>query len=401
MGKIFYGMGFLSTDQVVEYSAGDLLGHQYGREALDELINFLTKPANMGRIVVIMAGYTWEMNMLLSTSPVPEGIFQDDIIFENIPPDECISLLAHELIKANEGIDTRGVFADSASEDYIKIRWLFRSMQSVPSWSNARDVEHLAKRILSRNLELTSDGSLQVDPLVISSQRVIDCMLQMLKQQAGRYRHLGTGDKSQVPFMEPPLGAPATGPVLANPRLAQLPAATDSEMRTSTAEARSNIEIGINIYTKASATATTNIDILEGSENTRHGHSHREGSGEIGVSRAVLMRVLAAHQAVIIKRNQRKLDHERLCHKLESENAMKQHEGGSGDGEGLEAKCNEIREKLRDIEKEMQDEDKLHQALAASGPCENGYEYVRDGSGYRCTGGYHFIAGSEIPQLCS
>ncbi|GAW24188.1 hypothetical protein ANO14919_137700 [Xylariales sp. No.14919] len=434
MGKLFYGMGFISTDQVVECSAGDLLGQyvgqtaprtkqkleeslgqvlfideayrfsrsQYGQEALDELINFLTKPANVGRVVVIMAGYTWEMNTLMSTSPVLAGIFQDDIIFENIPPDECISLLARELINANEGIDARGVFADSTSEDYIKIRRLFRSMQSIPSWSNARDVKHLAKKILSKNLELTSDGSLEVDPLLISSQQVIDCMLQMLKQQAGRYKHLGTGDKSQVPFMEPPLGAPATGPVLTNPRLAQLPAATDSEMRTSTAEARSNIEIGINIDTKASATATTNIDILDGSENTRHGHSHREGSGEIGVSKAVLVRVLAAHQAVIIKRNQRGLDHERLCHELlESENAMKQHEGGSGDGEGLEAKCNEIREKLRDIEKEMQDEDRLHQTLAAHGPCKNGYEYVRDGSGYRCTGGLHFIAGSEIPQLCS
>ncbi|KAI0546688.1 P-loop containing nucleoside triphosphate hydrolase protein [Xylaria curta] len=409
MGKLFYGMGFLSTDEVVECSAVDLLGQyvgqtapkalkkleeslgrvlfideayrflrsQYGREALDQLINFLTKPANVGRIVVIMAGYTWEMNMFLSTSPVLAGIFQDEIIFENIPPEDCISLLARELIDANKGIDAYGVFADPMSEDYIKIRRLFRSMQSIPSWSNARDVKHLVKKILSKNLELMGDGSRQVGPLVISGQQVIECMLQMLKQQAGRYKYLGMGDNSQVPFMEPPLGAPATGPVLANPHLAQLPVATESEERTSTVEARS--------------------------KNIQYGHSHQEGFGKIDVPKAALNRVLTAHGTEVIDPDQQELNGKRLRHELlESENAMRQHKKtntGSDNGGGL--KANGVSEKFTEIKKQMQDEERLHQVLAARGPCPAGYEYVREGSGYRCKGGSHFIAGSEISQLCN
>ncbi|KAK1255081.1 hypothetical protein MKX08_009076 [Trichoderma sp. CBMAI-0020] len=94
MGEVFHEIGFLSIAEVIECSATDLLGqyvgqtapkarrklheslgrvllideahrflqNQYAAEALDELIYFLTLPANLGKVVVILAGHIEDMH---------------------------------------------------------------------------------------------------------------------------------------------------------------------------------------------------------------------------------------------------------------------------------------------------------------------------------------------------
>ena len=42
---------------------------QYAAEALDELIHFLSQESHLGSMIVILAGYTADMNCLLSARP--------------------------------------------------------------------------------------------------------------------------------------------------------------------------------------------------------------------------------------------------------------------------------------------------------------------------------------------
>lgn len=94
MGQVYYDMGFLSSTEVIECSASDLVadyvgqtGHKtrqlferalgkvlfvdeayrlseghFAKEAMDELVGILTQDAFAGKLIVVLAGYDQEMN---------------------------------------------------------------------------------------------------------------------------------------------------------------------------------------------------------------------------------------------------------------------------------------------------------------------------------------------------
>lgn len=221
MGKLFYDMGFLDTSDVIECSATDLLGqhvgqtatktrkqlqdglgrvlfideaprllyyNQFAAEAVDEIVHFLAQPANVGRMVVILAGRAEEMNMLMASRPVLCGQFAEEIVFGHIPPEECIALLVRELKRSGLGSED-GFLEDAhvASDGYRQVRRLFNVMTTLPTWSNARDVENLARRMIGRFLE-TRDGHVDSQQQLwkLSVVDVIGCMAEAIFQQKDR-----------------------------------------------------------------------------------------------------------------------------------------------------------------------------------------------------------------------
>lgn len=101
MGKIYYDMGFLTNAQVEERSAKDLVGEYvgqtgpktekllesalgkvlfideayrlaegpYAKEAVDELVDCITKPKFFQKVIIILAGYDNDINQLMSINP--------------------------------------------------------------------------------------------------------------------------------------------------------------------------------------------------------------------------------------------------------------------------------------------------------------------------------------------
>lgn len=101
VGKLFYDIGFLSSDEVVTCSVtnltGELSGHtgpkvinqfelglgkvlfideayrligdSFHKEAIGELVDVMTKPRYAHNMVVILAGYSDEMEELLMLNP--------------------------------------------------------------------------------------------------------------------------------------------------------------------------------------------------------------------------------------------------------------------------------------------------------------------------------------------
>jgi len=74
---------------------------QFAHEAVNELVDSLTKPQFMGKVVVILAGYNDDINRLLRINPGLSSRFPEEVLFENMEPQECLELLRRELNKSN------------------------------------------------------------------------------------------------------------------------------------------------------------------------------------------------------------------------------------------------------------------------------------------------------------
>lgn len=213
MGKVYYDMGFLSTNEVIECSASDLIGQFVGQtgpktkeqldralgkvlfvdeayrlaegkfalEAVNELIYLLTTPRYDGKIVVILAGYTQDMNKLMTARPALSGLFPDEIIFHNLTPPDCLTLLSRELkLKRTSA----SILEKTSSETYLQLLRLIQSLSLLPSWSNARDIKTLAKKMsASATRGRTPTGE---PKRTLSSEQVLACTRDMWKMRLER-----------------------------------------------------------------------------------------------------------------------------------------------------------------------------------------------------------------------
>jgi AAA+ superfamily predicted ATPase len=124
-------MGILSSKEVEECSASDLVGQfvgqtgpktrrlferalgkvlfideayrlgegHFAREAMDEFVGILTQERFRGKLIVILAGYDKEMNDLLQVNTGLSSRFPEEIIFPNIAPAKCLEILDRKLRK--------------------------------------------------------------------------------------------------------------------------------------------------------------------------------------------------------------------------------------------------------------------------------------------------------------
>lgn len=186
IGQVFYDMGLLATNQVYECSATDLIGEyhghtgpktqkvfqralgkvlfideayrlnddSFGKEALIEMLNILTKDLYKNKVVTILAGYNDDINALLKVNPGLSSRFPEVIQFSNLSPKQCHELLVRRL--GEQKLDA-GVVAKPKVAD--RLRGSFERLAALPDWGNARDVDALAKAVLGRILKERSSPS--------------------------------------------------------------------------------------------------------------------------------------------------------------------------------------------------------------------------------------------------
>ncbi|RSL58858.1 hypothetical protein CEP54_007559 [Fusarium duplospermum] len=440
MGKIFYNMGFLSTSEVIECSATDLLGQyvgqtapktlkklqegmgrvlfideayrlmygSYGADAVDELVGFLSKPANVGKMIVILAGFTADMHRLISLYPVLSGLFPEEIAFDHIPPDDCILLLRRELAASSFHSDN-DFLDDKSSEDYGKVKRLFRILAIIPSWSNARDVKNLAKQILGRFLETSpSDGSPE---RILTAGIIIECMKHMITQRKDRLATMDSDGNGCLP-QQPSLGITNPRPGLENPQLAPPP--TPSKTSICTPGVKNSCAIGSDVAIEAShettdghhnrqaslppATAQTQKE--PGADlNGEYQHDSPDGAEfrEDGVSDAVWRELRIAQDRESIKYRELKADEQRLQRNLRSAEAvMKSCSDQDVDFSEKMAACDALRNELMGVQTRLQHKQKIQQTLQQMNRCEYGYCWTKVDGGYRCEGGMHFVPDAEV-----
>lgn len=180
VGRLYYDMGLLSTDEVVTCSVSDLVGEACGHtgpkvlntletglgkvlfvdeayrlaggtafqtEAIGELVDAMTQPRYSKNMVVILARYTTEMESLLQTNPGLRSRFPEQVVFPAMTPPACFEHLRREVQKLNISIPKA---EDAGFEKRMMLKWLFDRLSQTAGWASGRDIETLAKTIIGK-----------------------------------------------------------------------------------------------------------------------------------------------------------------------------------------------------------------------------------------------------------
>ncbi|XMA20285.1 hypothetical protein WAI453_013076 [Rhynchosporium graminicola] len=178
MGKVFYDMGFLAKADVVECSATDLVasyvgqtglkvqnvlenalgrvlfideayrlaGDGFAKEAMDEIVDCLTKPKYARKLIVILAGYDDDMNRLMAQNPGLTIRFPEVIVFRGLDPTDCLNLLIQlmrgrqlDMRKNNKDLDLSIMEVPTLDFRHVTLDQ-FEILGRIANWANARDV---------------------------------------------------------------------------------------------------------------------------------------------------------------------------------------------------------------------------------------------------------------------
>jgi SpoVK/Ycf46/Vps4 family AAA+-type ATPase len=174
MGEMFKEIGFLQRGHVVEVSRSDLVGqyvgetapktmsklqealggvlfideaytlsqgggNDFGKEAINEILKFMED--NRNNMVVIIAGYTGNIDNFLDSNPGLRSRFTKSFIFEDYRPDEMMQI-------AEQIINNEGYVLSEDSQNNIKDKFITLYDNRDEHFGNGRDVRNLIEKII-------------------------------------------------------------------------------------------------------------------------------------------------------------------------------------------------------------------------------------------------------------
>ncbi|KIK92929.1 hypothetical protein PAXRUDRAFT_546697 [Paxillus rubicundulus Ve08.2h10] len=234
LGQVYYDMGFLASTDVIECSASDLVGEYVGhtgpktrkvfekaigkvlfideayrlgqgrfaQEAMDEIVDLMTKEKFMNKLVIIIAGYDNDMNKLLGVNPGLASRFAEEIHFQNMTPEQCLALLDKDLRKSKVIV---GEMSNTNSAKYQEMKVIVYRMSILSSWGNARDIKTMGKRMFQQALVNAADHGGQVSLTVTEALGIMKSMLAEQRARLG----VPSAQRSNSP---PPPMASSSGP---------------------------------------------------------------------------------------------------------------------------------------------------------------------------------------------
>ncbi|KAI0310251.1 P-loop containing nucleoside triphosphate hydrolase protein [Amylostereum chailletii] len=244
MGQVYYDMGFLSSVEVIECSASDLVGQYVGhtgpktkklfekalgkvlfideayrlsqghfaKEAMDELVGILTQDEFRGKLIVILAGYDREMNELMAVNTGLSSRFPEEILFENLSPERCIDILKKQLEKEDIVSPELDQVSSQAYQDILR---LVTSLSRLNSWGNARDMITLSGQMIRKVMDKISLADAKDAKLVLQGQDAVSCVAAMLNERRERLtnlpgRRFSNPDAAPTPPSPPAAAAAST-----------------------------------------------------------------------------------------------------------------------------------------------------------------------------------------------
>lgn len=419
MGQIFYDMGFLSTTDVHECSATDLIAGYVGqtgpktiqmlekalgkvlfvdeayrlgqggfaKEAIDELVDSLTKPRYAGKIIVILAGYEDDMNNLLQVNQGLASRFSEEVIFTRMNAEDCWVHLQKCLAKS-----AISVAEPKSPGDHGRILSLFTTLSELPNWANGRDVQTLARNITNLTFRTASKSTLD---LCVShgqiSEPLEEYLVQCRKRAVFRPAPLSElGHAAQTLSPSPPVPPPIS-------------AGTVSKMETAKpVTARENIA--------PNETVPRDDGVSDSEWQQLEADKAAEEAARAAMAELV---TTAAEEAQRRAEEATRLDEQV---RRAEEAIERRNNGGDEDDEEkrrlLEAARlkqlaaqrtrDEAREKSRkareEAERKRKEEAKVQTKLRRMGVCPMGYHWIKQAHahGYTCSAGGHFVSNWEL-----
>lgn len=420
-------MGILGTNQKVECSASDLIGQyigqtgpktqaklnealgrvlfideayrfcdsHFGKEAINELVDCLTKEKYMGKIVVILAGYTNQIDELLQINPGLSSRFPEEVVFENMAPEQCLDLLCREIKKENISIRPSVELIPTAKRQPMLD--LFGELSKLESWGNGRDVKNLAKRICSDVFANTTAASLEV-----SMADILKHLEEMLKSQQARNtvrkdslnpEKLIYPNKMPTLTQSPPPLQPTVTEMKTNMRMAPPKAVEEITEENITPEISQNRhptrDPGVSqaIWDKLQRAIAEDKALKQAEEmflaNLRQ-ECEAQKEAEIAKQKEIRRLEEAKREADEARRKQ-----------IEEEIRAEQAHIAAVLKARKEAE-DRIRRAKEEAERKVREEAAVQKKIKDMGICPAGYQWIKTGGGYRCAGGSHFLTNAQL-----
>jgi hypothetical protein len=435
MGQVYYDMGLLASTEVIETSATDLVGQyvgqtgpktqqllerglgkvlfideayrlgegQFAKEAMDELVDCITKPRFARKLIIVLAGYDADINRLMSINPGLTSRFPESLQFEPLPPGECIQLLdellskqKRDLLKQSQTKFDISCLQCSDPDLSKKLKHGFETLSKTTSWANARDVETLAKAIFGKTVKTIQDSN--TGKLILSRDTVIEELQNMITE-----RHSRENFQSQHPLTEVkrsssfsvPLRTQNTNPPMINIQGqsaksnivsdAKIDEAVQSDLPKQNVAVTDQRDDGITDEVWAQLEKDKAMVDAKEKEYSRVTHDEQEQKRELQRLKDEEDRSAREADEATRREDQEareRHEQERLCHEMERrmQEAI---------ARGLAKKRQELVEARR---KEQANQEKLRRM----GVCVMGYRWIKQSGGYRCAGGSHWVADTQL-----
>ncbi|OTB00030.1 hypothetical protein M426DRAFT_15846 [Hypoxylon sp. CI-4A] len=403
MGKVYYDMGFLAEAVVVECSATDLIGQYVGqtgpkvqkkfdealgrvlfideayrlagdhfaKEAMDEIVDCMTKERYQNKLVVILAGYDNDINNLMSQNPGLTSRFPETMSFRNHPPRHCRDLLIQCLQRRR--LDTTDLEKSPTLDG--RLLNLFRTLSQTPSWGNARDVQTIAKKIVSKVLKSKAPNPSKMVPEKV----VISEINAMIKERTDRGK--ATNSNNTFPNSSFPVQTRTQDP----------PPQPNFSTSTNADTAQDKDEDG---------------DSNDDKDDPSNSSSGLGGLRDAGVSDEVWNQL--QQDKLAFEQRQRELEEaKREAEELERqvrerEEALKREKDEAKRREEMK-RLEAIRvardlaeRKRKEQEERVKREKAIQKIVQKMGKCPIGYDWIPQGGGYRCAGGSHFVSNGDL-----
>ncbi|KAK0261276.1 hypothetical protein LTR35_017885 [Friedmanniomyces endolithicus] len=401
MGKVYYDMGFLAKAEVVECSAKDLIGEYVGqtgpktqkliesalgkvlfldeayrlreghfaKEAIDELVDCVTKPHFFQKVVIILAGYENDINQLMDVNPGLSSRFPETVDFRCMTTQESFTLL-QQLFTNKKQIDS-AVLSNPTDQFREQALASLDQLCALSNFASARDTQTLAKSILRKMMHTVkpTKDSMSVPESLVTAE--IDSIVRERSQRAE------AASSSAIAEMVPTQPAP-------RPRERQAPTKT----RTANAQ---HVE-------------TEQAQQLTGAEEpaTQAGDDPAEDPSGLGGNK-VAVRDAGVSDAVWDQLQQDKLKEEEEAREVirlrEEEVRLKAWLKNCADAK-RQRELAEIERKRKALEQKKKREEMMKKKLMQMGRCPMGYAWIKQASGYRCDGGSHYLSDGDVEGLC-
>lgn len=421
-------MGILGTSDYVECSASELIGQyvgqtgpktqnkltealgrvlfvdeayrfcdgSFGKEAVNELVDCLTKPAFMGKIVVILAGYTHQIDELLQINPGLSSRFPEEVVFENMTPEKCLELLQREIKK--QEIDITPPMGCISPDEHQQMLGIFAELSKLPSWGNGRDVINIAKSICSDAFAgNTSSG------LTVSVADIIQHLETTFKSLSARNEHRKDSLILDNLFKPDPLPTLTRDPPEAPTQATATVSKTKTADLTPVDEGEPQGERDPEEFPGSSPQRDPGVsdevwqqlqkNIAEGraskqAEEMFIAAQQREIQAQKDAEEAVLeeIRRLTEEKRLADEKRYKEIEEELLEEKRRVEEALRVRR--------------EAEEKLRkareEAERKKREELAVQKKIRDMGVCPAGFQWIKGGGGYWCAGGTHFLSDSQL-----
>jgi hypothetical protein len=424
MGKVFYDMGLLSQAKVVECSATDLIGQYVGQtgpkvqkqmesamgkvlfideayrlaeggyatEAMDELVDCMTKPKFAQKLVIILAGYDKDIDRLMSMNPGLTSRFPESIVFKHLAPATCLELLVKVLgdlkKRKNAPLDLSVISPPSADLKRLVLD-LFTKLSELDSWGNARDVKSIARSAFGK---LVSTAAPPMTSLVLTEKIVLETLQSTLEERSRRIEAVGTSrfqdqlllrteKHQQQQHKEPPK---VTAPKLATEATPPPPVAIaeEQEMQIEKPEVRKEEKLNEDLLDdifKVMRDPEVSDAVWEQLERDKHALVARE-------------RDYKQRQA------EKREEEQRIKGLIRAEMAAAEEERRVLEQRRIEAELERRRkdEELAVIEEQRAREKAAQKKIREMGPCPAGFRWIKGSGGYRCAGGSHWMSDTQL-----